>query len=445
MTTDPIRVRFAPSPTGHLHIGGVRTALFNWFYARKHRGTFSLRIEDTDRTRSEKQFEDEIQRSLQWLGVRWDGEVVYQSARLHKYQKLAASLVERGIARHVDDTAAIEFCIDPDEEFRFSDMVHGEIVFKGSDVGNIIIMKSDGYPTYNFACVVDDYSQGITHVIRGDDHVSNTPKQIALAQALGYSLPQYAHMPLIMGPDNTPLSKRHGAVALTWYIDEGFSREGLINYLTLLGWGAPGGEEFFTVSQLIEQFSLERVSKTSAIFDEQKLRAINQRHLKAMSDAQYLMRVKEYCSSHNITTGSVDGEQRDRLFILYKERAQTFKDLIEMVRYCWNGVTFEKASIARYLSDPATKEYLTDVHAALAAADTAFATPGSIEETVRASAARQQIKAAALIHPIRVALTGGSVSPGIFELMHGIGKDECLTRIRHVIDAWEAIQEYGNT
>ena len=237
-----IRVRFAPSPTGYLHIGGVRTALFNYLYARNSGGKFLLRIEDTDRERSKPEFEKEILTSLEWLGLKWDEPFPRQSERLEKYRMMAAELVAKGLAyeeKGEGGKTAVKFKM-PAQKAVVHDLVHGEMVFDTSLFDDLVIIKSDGYPTYHWACVIDDHEMEISHVIRGDDHVSNTPRQVMLFEALGWKPPKYAHLPLIMGADGTPLSKRHGAVSLTQFREEGYLPEGLINYLALLGWRTEG-------------------------------------------------------------------------------------------------------------------------------------------------------------------------------------------------------------
>ncbi|MBN1493347.1 MAG: glutamate--tRNA ligase [Candidatus Omnitrophica bacterium] len=426
MTHSDIRVRFAPSPTGHLHIGGVRTALFNWFFARHQQGKFLLRIEDTDQTRSAQEYEEEIKDSLVWLGLDWDDEIIFQSDDLRKYQEAAEQLIKDKKATRVDpESQAVMFHIDPDEKITFHDLVHEEISFQGKDIGDIVIIKSDGFPTYNFACVVDDHASKITHVIRGDDHIANTPKQIALYSALGYKIPKYAHIPLILGTDGAPLSKRHGAVSLQSYIKEGYLREGLINYLSLLGWGAEGGHDFFTVAQLMKKFSLKRISKTNAIFDTMKLKAINAKHIKQLSREEYLRRVREYCEDQNIDLSADDPKQVDELFLLYRDRIKSFAELIERTRYYFDGVVFNQEARKAHLADKATIKNIKEVICDLES-ETALKDAASFEAVVRKAARNLSLQAADLIHPIRVALTGDAVSPGLFELMAVLGKARVL-------------------
>ena len=272
-----ICVRFAPSPTGRLHIGGVRTALFNYLYARQQGGRFVLRIEDTDRERSKPEHEEEILFSLRWLGLEWDGEPIRQSSRLERYREVAEELIAKDLAYEVDVSAsesstqpasvkkAVKFRM-PKKSVKFTDIVHDDVTFDSSLWDDLVIMKSDGYPTYHFAVVVDDHDMGITHVIRGDDHLTNTPKHILLYLALGWKPPKYAHLPLIMGTDGTPLSKRHGAVAASDYRAEGYLPQATLNYLALLGWGPEGNEEIFSLPQLVKKFSMKRITKSNSRF-----------------------------------------------------------------------------------------------------------------------------------------------------------------------------------
>jgi glutamyl-tRNA synthetase len=432
MTHSDIRVRFAPSPTGHLHIGGVRTALFNWFYARHQKGKFLLRIEDTDQTRSEQEFVDEIQESLAWLGLDWDEEIRYQSEDLPKYQKAAEKLISEKRASRIDtESQAVIFHVDPEAAITFTDIVHGDISFQGKEIGDIVIIKSDGFPTYNFACVVDDHEQKITHVIRGDDHITNTPKQVALFSALGYALPQFAHIPLILGSDGAPLSKRHGSVSLQAYIKEGYLREGLINYLSLLGWGAEGGQEFFTIAQLMKKFSLKRISKTNATFDVMKLKAINARHIKGLSDEDYLSRVRSYCEEQGFQYPNSDGKRADRLYVLYKDRMKNFAELIDRTRYFFEGVSFNHEAVIAYLSDKKVVGYLNEVIKELEH-DTTAKDANTLELLIRKVARHLSVQASDLIHPIRVAITGDMVSPGLFDLMAVLGKEHVMACLRYV-------------
>ncbi|MDD2654461.1 MAG: glutamate--tRNA ligase family protein, partial [Candidatus Omnitrophica bacterium] len=275
-----IRVRFAPSPTGNLHIGGARTALFNWLYAKSQKGQFILRIEDTDAKRSAQQYLDEILFSLKWLGFDWD-EIYYQSKRQDIYKEYAGKLVKEAKATHSE--GAIIYTV-PERKIKVYDLIRGEIEFDAEDIKDQVLMKSDGTPTYNFACVVDDATMNITHVIRGDDHISNTPKQIMLYEALGFNLPKFAHLPLILGKDGGRLSKRTGATAISEYRNMGYLPEALVNYLMLLGWSPDANQEIVPIERAIKNFSIKKVNKTAAVFSIEKLNWINNQYLKKIDE-----------------------------------------------------------------------------------------------------------------------------------------------------------------
>ncbi|MBU1863341.1 MAG: glutamate--tRNA ligase [Candidatus Omnitrophica bacterium] len=435
-----VSVRFAPSPTGHLHIGGVRTALYNWLYARQCNGTFYLRIEDTDRDRSKESYEQEIIDSLSWLGLTWDAEIVRQSSRVNLYRIYADQLIEKGLAYKVDETTdAVKFKV-PAEKVSFKDLVYGTIEFDASQFDDIVIIRSDGYPTWIFACVVDDGEMKISHVIRGEDHISNTPRQILLARALGFSIPHYIHLPLIFGSDGTPLSKRHGTTALANYRNDGYVAEGLLNYLALLGWGPQEDKEFFRLNDLVNEFSFERANKTNAIFDEQKLKHINALHIKRMKEDDYYTYGVEYLTKQGKTSDGADSNTFSTLLKVYKDRIGCFSDLYREADYFFNeAITFDKEGVNKYLNDDATQKYLRSLHTVLSKCDT-FDDEKKMEETVRALAVTLEIKAAKLIHPIRVSITGKGASPGIFAVMRLLGKEKVLSRIKYVIDNFNTIK-----
>nr|HPJ72225.1 glutamate--tRNA ligase family protein [bacterium] len=277
------RVRFAPSPTGHLHIGGARTALFNWLYARKTGGVFILRVEDTDRQRSQPELTEEILKEMAWLGLDWDEGPYFQSERMqeNRYLPHALGLLESGAAYR--EGGAVIFRVPPDEEVVFHDLVREKISTSTAEIKDIVLIKSDGSPAYNFACVVDDMEMGITHIVRGEDHIPNTPKQVLLYRALGWKPPKFAHLPLILGEDKAPLSKRHGATSLTAFREEGYIPAALVNYLALLGWSPGDGREFMTVDEIVKSFSLKRIIRRAAVFDYQKLAWLNGLHLRNLS------------------------------------------------------------------------------------------------------------------------------------------------------------------
>lgn len=423
-----IKTRFAPSPTGFLHIGGVRTALFCFLYARAQGGQFLLRIEDTDRLRSEQRFTDEITESMKWLGLKWDNELVFQSKRLERYQQVADELIKQNLVYEevLESKKALKFRM-PKQETTFHDLVHGEVKFDASLFEDMVIMKSDGYPTYHFACVVDDHDMEISHVIRGDDHLSNTPRQICLFKALGWKLPHYAHLPLIMGEDGTPLSKRHGAVALSSYKAEGYLPEGLLNYLALLGWGPGDNQEFFKLEDLIKKFSIKRINKANTRFDIKKLEWVNAQHIKKLPETEYIQKITEFYPAESKAMGS---EKWKKLALLYRNRIKNFSDLKEEASYCFSPEVeyaadlydsfFTNRSLKAHLR--ASLESLTEIRD--------FDDDKKLEEFTRDAAQGWGIEAKDLIHPLRFALTGKTVSPGLFELMSVMGKELCLKRLQ---------------
>jgi glutamyl-tRNA synthetase len=437
------RVRFAPSPTGYLHIGGVRTALFNYLYAKNQQGQFLLRIEDTDRERSRLEYEQEILTALKWLGLDWDNpQLMRQSERLTRYREAAAELVAKGLAyeEKLEGKTAVKFKM-PAKTAVFHDLVHEEVKFDASLFDDLVIIKSDGYPTYQLACVVDDHDMQITHVIRGDDHISNTPRQILLYEALGWKPPKFAHLPLIMGDDGTPLSKRHGAVALTSFKELGFTPEGLLNYLALLGWGTEGNQEIYSLEELVKKFSLKRINKANARFNMEKLEWINAQQLKKLSEAEYVARITAYYQNNGQAISEkgmkkYSQERWKKLVLLYRSRIKTFQDLKEEAGYCFSDIeTYEKNIQASYLENKPLKRHLEswiEEISKMSAAD--FEVPEKIEVLTRENAAGWGIEAKDLIHPLRFALTNKTVSPGLFELMSVLGKETCVDRLKKFLE-----------
>lgn len=451
LSSTPICVRFAPSPTGRLHIGGVRTALFNYLYARQQGGKFVLRIEDTDRERSEKKYEDEILFSMRWLGLEWDGEPIRQSERLPRYQEAAAELISKGLAyesvqpssssgasTQPGDKKAVYFRM-PKQVVKFKDSVHDEVAFDSSLWEDLVIMKSDGYPTYHFAVVVDDHDMGITHVIRGDDHLTNTPKHILLYLAFGWKPPKYAHLPLIMGADGTPLSKRHGAVAASDYREQGYLAQATLNYLALLGWGPEGNEEIFNLQQLVKKFSLKRITKSNSRFNPEKFLWLNSQHLKNMPDDEYAHGMTEYWAERNVSSSAASPQpdwtqhpQWAQILKLYKTRARTWKDLELQAGYVFQkDLDLDPAICSEMTADAqATAGLKAWVEKAQSMS---FEDPMKLEQMTRELAESLGVKPAILIHPLRFAVSGTKVTPGLFELMQVIGKETCLTRIQNLI------------
>jgi len=431
-----VRARFAPSPTGFLHIGGVRTALFNYLFARKEKGSFLLRIEDTDRERSQIEFENEIINALKWLGLNWDETVFRQSERLNIYQRAGETLIEKGFAYRVQEEKgnAVKFKI-PKQITKFQDLVHGPIEFDGALLDDFVILKSDGFPTYHFACVIDDHDMQITHVIRGDDHISNTPRQVALYEALGWKSPQFAHLPLVFAQDRTPLSKRHGAVALTAYQKEGYLPEGILNYLALLGWSPGGNQEILSAKDLVQQFSLEKINKTNACFDQEKLKWVNAEHMRRLSDQDYLRRIREFFSESSF----LKQKRFDEIALLHKTRIRTFQEFSDQAAFFFTDeIVFDSTAVQKYFKVETAKQHLIELKKALAEEGN-FSDPQALESLLRKTAERLNVNAGVLIHPARVAISGRSVTPGLFEVMVLLGKEVVLKRIEYVIINFERL------
>lgn len=422
-----IRVRFAPSPTGFLHIGGVRTALFNYLYARQQDGKFLLRIEDTDRQRSTPEFEKEILDSLKWLGLDWDEDLVHQSGRLERYRGVAQELVAKDLAYEFE--GAIKFRI-PKTEIKVYDIVRGEVTYDSNEFEDLVIMKSDGYPVFHLAVIVDDHDMGITHVIRGEDHLTNTPRHILLQQALGWKSPKYAHLPLIFGSDGTPLSKRHGAVAVTEYRHKGFLPQGLINYLALLGWNPGTQQEIFSLPELVKQFSLKRVIKSNAQFNPEKLLWVNGQHIRAMPGEEYEKQITEFWKGK---LEPMPEEKWRKLIALYRPRIQTYGELKELAAYVFEEVNYsDTKSLEEVRSQHAILELLKHWYAAMNSLPD-FEDTALMDQKTRQLAEGAGLKPKDVIHPLRFILTGRTATPGIFELMSLLGKETTLGRLNRFL------------
>lgn len=446
-----VRVRFAPSPTGYLHVGGARTALYNWLFARNKGGKFLLRIEDTDVQRSSPEMVDYIFESLSWLGLNWDEEPIFQSKRLPIYERIAEELVKKGHAyycvneevngqvfcREVEkrvEGAAIKFRVPEEGETSFRDIIRGDITFKNRDIEDFVILKSDGFPTYQLACVVDDHEMGITHVIRGEDHIPNTPKQILIYRALSYEPPHFAHLPMILGPDKKKLSKRHGATAVLEYRDAGFLPEALFNFLALLGWSPGGDREIVSKDEMIELFNLERVGKRAAIFDYNKLLWMNGEYIRMKSNDELVKLVTPYFEREGFLRTSGDRETLNRVVPLLKERVRVLKDFVTMGIYFFvEDYPMDEDLLKQYL-DPETTSMLRELMLRYEEIGAVEFSKEKVEEILRAYAAEKNVKAAKLIHPLRVILTGKKVGPGLFELMEVLGKERVVKRMKKYLE-----------
>jgi glutamyl-tRNA synthetase len=436
-----LRVRFAPSPTGALHIGGARAALYNWLLARGQGGTLVLRIEDTDRERSTPENVDQILDALAWLNLDFDEGPIFQSERADRHAEVVAQLLADGHAYRstatTDDVRAYKAQHGPDRGFRgeaeesgairlrvpdtgetvVSDIIRGEVAFPNASQDDPVIARADGTPVYNLAVAVDDLDAGITHVVRGDDHISNTPKQMWVLQALDAPLPHYAHLPLLHGPDGKKLSKRHGAASVQELRDAGYLPEAVDNYIALLGAGFASDEEFFTLPELAERFRLERVSKNPAIFDEQKLRHLDGRHLRALGTDELTARLERFTGRTGLR-GAVE---------ITEEKIQTLADFWPLVSFFFDGPVDDPKAFEKTIRRDGGVEALTAAREALAQAEPFDAE--HIESALRAVVDQLDSKPGKVFQPVRVAIAGQTVSPGIFESVALLGKDDTLARI----------------
>ncbi|MFO7692299.1 MAG: glutamate--tRNA ligase [Vicinamibacterales bacterium] len=516
------RLRFAPSPTGYLHVGGARTALFNWLYARRTGGVLVLRIEDTDVERSSADMVTGILDGMRWVGLDWDeGPEVggahgpyFQSQRLARYRELAEQLVREGHAYYCycgseaggteapaapasagDETAAgfgeagpreeggpdswtydrrcsrltpdevaareaakmpraIRFKVPPGET-TFHDLVHGDITFDNAHIEDFVALRSDGHPTYHLSVVADDIDMAITHVVRGDDHISNTPKQVLLYRAFGKPLPAFAHVPLILGPDKRRLSKRHGATSVTEYSKQGYLPEAMMNFLALLGWSPGNDQEFFTRDDLIAAFSLEGISNSNAVFNPEKLEWFSAQHIARMPAAELVRRIEPRLREAGLwpaawSLGSSFDSPSDaalaqdtsdpgawltRLVELLRPRAKRLTDFVEKGRpFLADELEYDADAVKKHLSSADALAHLAAVRDACAAAQ-AF-TAVALEPAIRALAEARGVKAGVLIHPTRVAVVGRAESPGIFEVLELLGRERALARMAHALQAF---------
>jgi len=422
-----VKVRFAPSPTGYLHIGGARTAFFNWLFAKSQKGEFILRIEDTDIKRSQKEYLDEILESLKWLGLDWD-ELYFQSKRIDIYNDYANKLLEKEEA--YKEGEAIIFKVAP-KTIKINDLIHGQIEFDTSLIKDQVLIKSDGTPTYNFACVIDDATLGMTHIVRGDDHISNTPKQVVLYEALGFNMPKFAHLPLIMGEDGGRLSKRTGATAIREYREAGYLPEAISNYFLLLGWSPGNNQEIVSIDKIVNKFSIKEINKTAAIFSIEKLNWINSQYIKRVDTEKLTDLLIPMLKRNNLIKEDFDRNWFVDVVKLFQGRINTLSDFIEWADFCFlENPKFDPEAVKKYLSKDLSKEFdhLIKRLEALDSFDTK-----TIETAFRSLVAELDMKASELVHPVRVALTGRSVGPGLFETMSILGNNRVITRLNKAI------------
>lgn len=463
-----VRVRFAPSPTGFLHIGGVRTALFNWLYARQQQGVFVLRIEDTDQDRSTDESIQAIIEGMKWVGLDWDEGPFRQTERMELYRSHAMQLLEQGKAywcvckaeelearrkeaeakglsprydgrcrtlgiTNPPGDAALRFKAPQEGQIVVDDLIKGKITFDNSAADDLIILRSNGYPTYNFSVVVDDALMHITHVIRGDDHLTNTPRQIPIFQALGFPVPQFGHLPMILGSDKSRLSKRHGATSIMAYKDMGYLSEAMVNYLVRLGW-SHGDQELFTRQELIEKFSWKNVQSSPAVFNPEKLLWINAEYIKTTPPdrvAQALIPLLVQAGLKD-QVNTVSPEWLAQLVVLVKERAKTLVEMVDWVRpYFGDSVLLEEEAAKKFLTSavaPVLDKLLARFEALPSFSKQVW------EESFKKFVEEEGIKMGQIAQPVRVALTGRTASPGLFEVMEVLGRDRTLLRLRRGLE-----------
>jgi glutamyl-tRNA synthetase len=410
-----VRVRFAPSPTGYLHVGGARTALFNWLFARHHGGEFHLRIENTDTSREVAEAVEQIQGTLAWLGLDLDGEVTFQLDRMEHAQAVAGRLVDEGKA--YEDDGAVRFRMPDEGTTAWEDIVLGRIEYPNEQLEDLVLVRSDGRPTYNFVSPLEDALDGITHVIRGQDHVSNTPKQVRILESLGAEIPAYAHVPLLNGPDGRKLSKRHGAITVEDFRAQGYIAPALVNYLALLGWSYDDRTEIMSRDELVERFTLERVGKSAATFDYEKLEWMNGVYLRALPHDEYAGTLVAYLREQGYEW---DEELVRRAAPLVQEKIATLGEFPAFAGFLFARVEPDRELLPDGAVLPAAAETLAGVEPFEAE---------RIEQALRELADRLGLKPREAFQPIRLALTGSSVSPGLFESLELLGKEESLARI----------------
>jgi len=476
-----VRVRFAPSPTGYLHIGGARTALFNFLFARHHGGKFVLRIEDTDTERTIKDSAEKLMAAFKWLGLSWDeGPIVggpkgpyYQSQRQEIYRRYVEELLAKGAAYKCYCTpeelaaerekARLERraprysgrcrSLTPEEIARFEaegrkpairlktpdegvtvvrDLVHGEVTFRNEEISDFVIMKSDGFPTYNFACVIDDWQMGITHVIRADEHLSNTPKQMWIYEALGAPMPKFAHVPMILAPDRSKLSKRHGAQTVEEFMEKGYLPEAILNYIVLLGWTPPDStKEIMSLDEMIELFDIDRVSSTPAVYDVTKMTWMNGQYLRMKTPRELMELYVPVAEKMGLATAEELRSRADwleKVILALRERSKTVDELVESSAYFFRAPEkYDEAGEKKLFTRPGVAGLMRKGARALASVEEWNLE--NVEAAYRRLIEQEGIKGGDIIHPTRLALSGKTVGPGLFEIIEILGKEESVARL----------------
>ncbi len=469
-------LRFAPSPTGYLHVGGARTAIFNWLIARQKGGEFLLRIEDTDRIRSTEASIQAILTALQWLGLNWDGDIHYQSANRQRHLEVAHHLLQEGKAyrcfctkeeleakrkraealklnqrydgtcRHLTPEQirqkldrglpfAIRFKV-PEGHVTFNDLIHGPMTVANSTLDDFIIVRSDHTPVYQLAVVVDDHDMGVNLVLRGDDHISNTNKQILLYQALNWPVPQFGHLPLILGPDKNRLSKRHGATSVEEFRKMGIFPEALFNYLCLLGWSPGDDSEILSKQELLKRFDIKRINKTPAVFDVQKLLWMNAKYLAQKPLKELQPFIEDWLKGHNLPPNVLEDQRFRYLIQLLQIRSKTINELTaQLSLFFQDPEHYEEKGVKKFLSKENSLKILEQLYNLFETQpDRFFDNLQEIEQSIRKLAENLGLSAGKLIHPLRLALTGRTASPGIFELIYILGRKKVLKRLKNAIN-----------
>lgn len=424
-----VRVRFAPSPTGFLHIGSARTAVFNWLFARRTGGRFLLRVEDTDRKRSEDRFLEEILKDLRWLGIDWDEEPVFQSRRFDVYRAKAEELVAAG--RAYREGEAVLFRVEKGRTIEYKDLIHGPIAWQTDDIKDQVLIKSDGSPAYNFSCVVDDAFMGISHILRGDDHVSNTPKQILFYEAFGLTPPAFGHMPLILGPDGSKLSKRHGGVSVEEYKREGFLPQALANYLFLLGWSPGEAREVLTLAEAVRIFDVADMNAVQAKFDIQKLRWFNAEYIMKAGRDELVPLARVQLLEAGFDLAGRDDAYIGRVLDLYRVRVKTLRELPALTASFFSDDFAPEEGGQALLDDPGNRALIAGLLPRLERLKS-FG-HDALEALFREAAAERGVKPAKLIHPVRMAVSGLSKGAGLFEMMEVLGRETVLRRLRRAV------------
>lgn len=477
--SDKPRVRFAPSPTGYLHVGGARTALFNWLFARHNDGVFILRIEDTDLDRSDDEMVLAITEGLDWLELDWDEGPFFQSEMVEEHKAAASELLDQekayrcfcdpqelealrtsarekgedwkypGICRQLStdestaraeagDVCAIRFAVPQDRTITLHDLVLGDIDKQGSDLEDFVLLRLDSNPTYNLACVVDDSTMGITHVIRGEDHKDNAVKQILIYEALELPIPEFAHVPLILGPDKKRLSKRHGATAVGEYRDKGYMPEAFVNFLSLLGWSPKDDTEFMRLEELISRFDLNGINRKPAVFDETKLGWLNGQYLNLLPSEELLSGAREAFEASGLDLSAVEDEYLEGVVDLLKERVRLFTEFPEKGTWFFTAPeSYDSDSVAKRWKNPEEViPRLENTKKSLSSMD--VWDHDSIENAIRSLAEAEEVGAGKYIHAIRVAVSGVMQGPGLFELLELLGSEEVVTRLQTAVDSLRA-------